>query len=133
MSIELKIFIEPRPKGRPRFTRRGTTYTPKHTADFEREVKRQARFQYKGKPLEGALSIDIDFFCRRPKRLVKDYPHPDCDNMVKAVLDALNEITWGDDSQVCEIVARKQYAQINTTPHISVQIRAFHFGDAQIE
>lgn len=36
---------------------------------------------------------------------------PDIDNVVKAVLDALNGLAWGDDKQVCFISAYKQYAQ----------------------
>ena len=36
---------------------------------------------------------------------------PDIDNLQKAVKDALNGIAYRDDSQVCQVCARKQYAQ----------------------
>ncbi len=33
----------------------------------------------------------------------------DIDNLIKAVLDAMNEIVWEDDSQVIEITSSKTY------------------------
>ena len=33
---------------------------------------------------------------------------PDIDNIVKAVLDALNEVAYRDDTQVVELQVRKQ-------------------------
>ena len=35
---------------------------------------------------------------------------PDIDNIVKAVLDALNEVAYRDDNQVVELQIRKQYS-----------------------
>lgn len=36
---------------------------------------------------------------------------PDIDNIVKAVLDALNEVAYRDDTQVVELQVRKQYSE----------------------
>ena len=36
---------------------------------------------------------------------------PDCDNIAKAVLDALNGLAYKDDSQVTELTVRKLYAE----------------------
>ena len=36
---------------------------------------------------------------------------PDIDNVVKAVLDALNKVAYRDDNQVVELKIRKQYSE----------------------
>ena len=36
---------------------------------------------------------------------------PDCDNIAKIVLDALNKIAYVDDSQVVELAVKKRYAE----------------------
>ena len=36
---------------------------------------------------------------------------PDCDNIAKVILDALNGIAYHDDSQVVELVVHKHYAE----------------------
>lgn len=36
---------------------------------------------------------------------------PDIDNIVKAVLDALNKVAYRDDTQVVELQVRKQYSE----------------------
>ena len=36
---------------------------------------------------------------------------PDCDNIAKIVLDALNGIAYHDDSQVVELVVQKRYSE----------------------
>lgn len=36
---------------------------------------------------------------------------PDCDNIAKAILDALNGIAYKDDSQVAELVVKKRFGQ----------------------
>ena len=38
-DIIITVPGEPRGKGRPRFTKRGFTYTPKDTADYEQKVR----------------------------------------------------------------------------------------------
>jgi Holliday junction resolvase RusA-like endonuclease len=44
---------------------------------------------------------------------------PDLDNVVKAVLDALNGVVYLDDAQVVNLVATKRYA---TEPRVEVYI-----------
>lgn len=34
---------------------------------------------------------------------------PDCDNVAKAILDALNGIAYKDDSQVTELIVKKRF------------------------
>jgi Holliday junction resolvase RusA-like endonuclease len=44
---------------------------------------------------------------------------PDCDNIAKAVLDALNGIAYYDDSQVVTVTVEKLYSD---TPRVEVEI-----------
>ena len=61
----------------------------------------------------------IDFFFKIPKSWTKKQKaeakwhikKPDIDNLQKAVKDALNGIAYRDDSQVCKVMALKQYAE----------------------
>lgn len=42
----------------------------------------------------------------------KPYLHkPDCDNIIKIILDALNGIAFKDDNQVSELQIEKRYGQ----------------------
>ncbi len=58
------------------------------------------------KPLEGPLKLILAFLLPRssgaPKeRLLWHKTRPDLDNLVKAILDAMNGIVYLDDGQVC--------------------------------
>lgn len=44
---------------------------------------------------------------------------PDIDNVVKAVLDALNGVAYRDDTQVVELHVRKSYSE---KPRVEVSI-----------
>ena len=46
---------------------------------------------------------------------------PDIDNVIKAVLDALNGIAYKDDARVVELEARKVYGN---EPGVAVEIHA---------
>ena len=90
----------PVPKARPRLNRRGHVYTPQPTKAWEALVGWTAR-SVGVQPLEGEVSIDLEFNLPDRRRV-------DLDNLIKAVMDGLNGIAWGDDDQVCEIHATKQ-------------------------
>ena len=45
---------------------------------------------------------------------------PDCDNIAKICLDALNHIAFNDDSQITDLVIRKRYGE---NPNVVVSIR----------
>lgn len=104
--------IEPIAKGRPVFGK-GFTYTPKRTRDAEKNLKILMRSQFKHKPLESSIKIEIVFFMKRPKICKRAYPstRPDIDNLIKMVTDAGNEILWKDDNLIVQISARKEYGE----------------------
>lgn len=101
-------------KQRPRFTRSGRCYTPKATADYEAAIAAAFRDQCGGfYAASEPVAVSVDVFRALPKSRPKsvaaeaDTARPDLDNVVKAVLDALNGIAYADDAQVVEIHATK--------------------------
>lgn len=64
-------------------------------------------------PLEGRVEISLEFIFERPKRTKKSVIYkktkPDIDNLIKAVLDAMNKVIYKDDNRVCKLSAVKKY------------------------
>ena len=60
---------------------------------------------------EGAVRVECIFYLRRPKTNRSELPivPPDTDKLARALLDSCKAV-WGDDSQVVELVAYKQWA-----------------------
>ncbi len=115
---------KPQGKGRPRFNgKTGTTYTPKATRDYEKLVVQSFLNSYHGCPkLEGEISVMITAHYQIPKntrkadreamlaRKIRPTVKPDLDNVVKAILDALNGCAYTDDSAIVSIEAVKDYS-----------------------
>lgn len=118
--IEIVIDGECVPKGRPRFTRNGHTYTPKTTKAYEVRVKQAIR-KADVEKLSGPLRVEIVVYRGIPKSFSKKkrddalregilpVTKPDLDNYIKSVLDACNGILFEDDNAICEIHAKKLY------------------------
>ncbi len=122
--MEFIVEGEPQGKARPRFSRRsGTVYTPAKTAKYEKEI-RQSFLAAGGKmiPAGSYVAVTVDAYFKIPKSYTKrkrlECEHnikrpdkkPDIDNVLKAVLDALNKVAYADDKQVIGIVCRKWYS-----------------------
>jgi Holliday junction resolvase RusA-like endonuclease/endogenous inhibitor of DNA gyrase (YacG/DUF329 family) len=92
---------DPASKARPRFTRKGHTYTdPKDRTAEERTAWHLRRaFQT---PYLGNVAVGCVFF--RPNR-----QRIDVDNMLKHVCDAATGIAWIDDSQVTGIMGIAEF------------------------
>lgn len=121
MSIFFSIPGKPQGKGRPRFTRTGHAYTPDSTAEYEKRVK-LAYKQAGGGKLNGFISAGILAVFAVPKSYSKARSaavlnatfaakKPDCDNIAKIILDALNGIAYDDDAQVVELHVGKRYGE----------------------
>lgn len=119
-TISFTVPGVPVPKARPRAGRHGF-YTPAKTKDYESTVAWSARAAGIKKPISGPVALALVFYMPIPaswsqKRqyAVVGNPHvskPDCDNLMKAVMDGLNGIAWLDDSQVWMPSAAKIYAR----------------------
>lgn len=119
MTICFFVPGRPVPKGRPRVTRYGT-YTPKSTVEFESRVSTVWRLKsgecFPPKvPLQAVVAVHFEIpksESKKRKAAMVGTPHVsrgDLDNVVKAVLDALNGKAFPDDAAICKIIAEKDY------------------------
>lgn len=85
-------------------------------------------------PHEGPIGIYCTFLMPRPKALIwktKPMPRvlhtkkPDCDNLLKAVWDALLELVWLDDSQVVDCRGTKFICSGDEPPGVEIKIKFF--------
>jgi Holliday junction resolvase RusA-like endonuclease len=60
-------------------------------------------------PMTGHLSVECDFYVRKPKTTKLDTPRGDLDNYIKALWDGCNGVVWEDDRQIIEITAWKSF------------------------
>lgn len=123
-QCDFTVFGDVVGKGRPRFsTRNGfpQAYTPKKTADYEKQIKSAYLEKYKPMMFEsGAIFLEVDVTIGVPKSESKKKKEhliefeeptkkPDIDNILKIVMDALNGIAYTDDSQITHVVIHKRY------------------------
>lgn len=88
-------------------------------------------------PLRGAIAIKFEFFFKIPKSFTKKrrieiangndyhYVRPDVDNLCKFYFDALKELFFHDDCQICKLEASKRYGE---PERIYVRIEDLTFG-----
>ena len=122
---EVHFMIPGRPvgKGRPRFTKNGHCWTPDKTVAYERDIKLSYWNKYGHRKYEAdkALAVDIVLYYPRPKSMAKykrlmaqkgvlrPTVKPDVDNVIKAILDALNGVAFEDDRQIVQVECEKWY------------------------
>lgn len=122
--MEFMVDGDPIGKARPRFSHRtGTVYTPGRTMKYEKKI-RAAFIASDGKKLPSGCYASISVYAyfgvpksySRKKRnecldcVIRPAKKPDIDNILKAVLDALNGFAYDDDRQVVSVTCRKFYA-----------------------
>ncbi len=81
-------------------------------------------------PIDGCVSLLLEFYSPRPKSHTRKngaiktgvQPRPttapDADKLARSVGDALNEVCYRDDSQICELVVRKLYTDVTLRPFV---------------
>lgn len=129
-------------KARPRFVRRGnfvSTYTPKTTKEYEENIAKGFTsmggtiFDYPFLRVKISAYFPIPKSTRKADRQqMKEggfwyNKKPDCDNIAKAVLDALNNVAWADDKQVVSLDVKKFYSE---KPCTIIQIREVEHGES---
>jgi len=78
----------------------------------------------------GPINLEIIFTVPRPKKhfnkkgLKQNAPlmpttRPDLTKLVRAVEDALTNVVWGDDRQICSCKHRKEYAELTTNQYLT--------------
>ena len=110
-NLEHAFIVEgrPKPKGRPRMTRRGRVYTPKETLEYEARIGEA----YDGPMFAGPILMRIAYTPEYQTIEIEEMPDAtsklrfDLDNAIKATLDGLNGIAYPDDKLVYHIEATK--------------------------
>lgn len=131
MKISFEVYGDPMGKQRPRVVKIGNnarTYTPKETINYETKVVyafKQAQGEYLA---DKELKATITAYYRLQKvhygkkginkkglekleGKINPTTKPDCDNIAKICLDALNGVAYYDDSQITELQVFKKYAE----------------------
>lgn len=126
LVAEFTVTGEPISKSRARFTKRGSktfAYTPQKTLDGETAIKAAylSATHKIGTDKDAAFAVRAHFFNGTRQRR-------DVDNMVKLVLDGLNEVAWPDDNQVLEIAARKSFVPKSEARTV---VQVFLIGDME--
>ena len=133
MPIAFSVPGEPVPQPRPRVTTRGgfgRAYVPHaHPVHAYRASLAAAARDAGAEPHGEPVSVVIDLVFERPKSHMNKsgvkpsaprLPRVDLDNVGKAILDSLNGVAWGDDSQVQRLVIEKTYGtEARTTVRIT--------------
>lgn len=126
-SVYIDLPGDPFAKQRPRAARKGrfiTIYTPKETKDYEAKIEKTYKRIYGNEILlSGDLTVDIEGIFSVPMSATKkkkeemlrgEVAHikkPDCDNMAKICLDALNGVAYHDDAQITNLNISKHYGE----------------------
>jgi len=118
MDNPIVFDIAPVVASRPRVTRWGTYFAKKYST-FRQEFA-ELLTDYKAVPLEGLLSVRLDFYVQLPKslskkkKLEKEGMHcdnnADVDNYIKAALDSLEGHYYINDKQIVIIRGRKYWS-----------------------
>lgn len=126
MRYKFEIYEKAIGKGRPRYSAKNhKMYTPKRTSTFEEKVKSAFLEKYSieiaptEKPLEAIIKVyfEIPKSFSKKKRISLMYTpynkRPDCDNLAKSILDALNGLAYKDDKQITYLSVEKLYGTEN--------------------
>lgn len=134
--IRFTYYGEIRGKGRPRFRNAGKfiqTYTDKDTQAYEMSIKEaylqanQEAYMNPGTPLAIILTVyqQIPKSVSKKKKQemldgkIRPTKKPDIDNILKSVLDSLNQVAFHDDTQIVSVEVVKWYDE---TPRMVVKI-----------
>ena len=127
-TVTLCLYGTPTPKGRPRFTRTGRTYTPAKTKTAEQQLRDAwvITTNRRRPPHDGPVSVEFHAYFvppaswpkwKREAALAGHLIHttkPDADNLAKTI-DALNGVAWLDDAQVFHAMTAKHYDTVAKT------------------
>ena len=114
--MKFTVEIEPKPQSRPRFSG-GRCYETAAMKEYKQAVGAAAKVAMAGSlPFSNAVSVKLRCF---RKYAATSRRFGDCDNLLKAVLDALNKICFLDDIQVTAATIEKIQS---STPKIEIEL-----------
>ena len=104
MIISFSVETTPFPQPRPRVVRHHA-FEPKRITDYKNSIRTIAKIHMQGRPpITTLVQVSIAF---RKNRKLGSRSFGDIDNLVKAVLDALNGICFSDDALVVRLFTEK--------------------------
>jgi Holliday junction resolvase RusA-like endonuclease len=95
MTFEMRTTLTIKPKERPRMGKGGHFYTPRATQSCEAQLKQEAWIEACKIGLKGPTKDAVEIFVWTPRK-----QRGDIDNVLKTILDALQGVVYGNDSQV---------------------------------
>lgn len=121
MTLKILLKSKPTAQKRPRFLRNGIVYdSQKREKQLIKEKIKEQLLSHKmieDKPLK----VQMLFCSEMPKSYSKkkkdrlegklDTRHYDIDNFIKLYFDIMNNFIYKDDSQICEVYAKKVYSR----------------------
>lgn len=117
------------PQGSKRHVGRGILVeSSKDVGPWRERVALAAHQAMAGRPLfGGAVTVSLNFVMPRPKSAPKTktpaaVTRPDVDKLARAVLDALTDVSFSDDSQVIGLSAYKRLAEIGETAGVEIRV-----------
>jgi Holliday junction resolvase RusA-like endonuclease len=133
---------EPQHQGRPKFNSfTKSARDPKKSKAAKDQLAQDASIYmaaFSAQPIDGPVFVEITLYKRRgmpdteevhllaESDMVAPLTKPDVDNYAKLVLDALNGVTWRDDSQITDLLVRKRYS---ARPRTIVVIHSLGYRD----
>lgn len=127
--VEFTIHGAPQGKGRARTVRnratgRSMSYTPEKTVEYENLVRMEYQAQCGGTwfgektAICAAIAAHYQIPVSESKKrsdlmelgFIRPVKKPDCDNIAKVILDALNGIAYRDDAQIAALSVQKYYS-----------------------
>ena len=133
MEAFFVIPMKPTGKGRPRLGGGGVVYTPTKTKAYENFIKACYVEQCDGVHF-GDKYIELEVVAYMPvltkfkkaekeaalRGEIKPTGKPDADNILKAILDALNEFAYDDDRYIYKVTIERIYDE---NPRTEVRIK----------
>ena len=130
--VRFTVIGQPRPKGSMKaFVPKGwdravLTSSNPSVKEWEQTIRLVAQ-EFSEAFTTGPVRVGLRFALPRPKSLSTKSSRlhtkrPDIDKLSRAVLDALTNVLWADDSQVFSLTARKVYALPSQPPKVDITI-----------
>lgn len=134
--VSFIVYGEPKGKGRPRFRKIGNfvkPYSSEVTVTYENLVKMSFIESCEEKFLESQpLEMEVIIYQSIPSSaskkkqkemeegIIRPTKKPDCDNILKAILDGLNKTAYKDDTQIVKLSCEKFYSN---EPRVEILIK----------
>lgn len=140
MIISLEIPGDPVSKQSFRYTRSGIKYKDKKVVVQEAYIKLIATSVKPETLLMGPLRVSIIVYISMPRYILNSKKKrafaiaqkllptkkPDCDNITKLILDALEKVIYNNDSQICVYNFQKFYSDNPRTEIIIEELEEFN-------